>query len=334
MTDEKHAQPAFDAEQARRFGYWFSRLPRGACRRAGLKVPDTLVFVVPEYVMDCLLKPDWDSWEVVNSWVRDTVYPAVAASDLAGRPLFIRNGLHANKAEAGKSCLVGNRDMANRIMNIAASAYAENPEGYIGVDELAVQSLIEADLELVPTIWGGIPIRPEYRVFYDFDRQRGAFTADLWDRENVEHRNKTYTDRSIYYDAVLEQDYDETGHSKYEHEYWPHIREAESLVWQAFHKCEKFTGVWAIDVLYRVEDKTFWLTGMKPAGACKQWQSRPDFLKKKYPQDEPGAAAEQETPAVEVPGLQLWDSDRLGISGMFGGHMRVDIGWGPQEASK
>jgi hypothetical protein len=106
------------------------------------------------------------------------------------------------------------------------------------------------DLELVfrewiepesgtPTIYGGMPLRPEMRVFYDFDRNKVLYDKFYWDWDYCFPHIEGTED---------EQEYSET-YPVIECDYLSKRSEVIKQLSEDLSKVEGMNGVWSIDIL-------------------------------------------------------------------------------------
>ena len=108
-------------------------------------------------------------------------------------------------------------------------------------------------------------LRPEFRVFYDFDARKPIFTANYWD-----------------YDYVYPHLYHATDKIIFEHErerlegVYAHFKDAvQDKVADAMQNVQGLTGQWSVDVLMDEREK-FWLIDMAIAQRSAYWEMRPE----------------------------------------------------------
>ncbi len=63
---------------------------------------------------------------------------------------------------------------------------------------MVVRERIRHDERVTPCIYHGLPLRSEFRVFYDFDLKKVLFTANYWDYDSVYGRLYDATDKIIF----------------------------------------------------------------------------------------------------------------------------------------
>lgn len=137
--------------------------------------------------------------------------------------------------------------------------------GAEGADEIVVRKFIESSAGMTPCIYNGLPLRPEFRVFYDFDARKPIFTANYWD-----------------YDYVYPHLYHATDKIIFEHErerlegVYAHFKDAvQDKVADAMQNVQGLTGQWSVDVLMDEREK-FWLIDMAIAQRSAYWEMRPE----------------------------------------------------------
>ena len=210
--------------------------------------------------------PDDD--EIIKEWVEKSVLPDLEYYHLNGR-IFVKNGRFSNKFDANNSCiLVGTHRLAEAISNINYQALCCGADG---IDEIVVRQFIPHDMATTPCIYNGLPLRSEFRVFYDFDKKKAIFTANYWE-----------------YDYVRPHLYEATDKIIFDHE-WKRLEinfasnkiAVEKMVEAAMKNVSGLEGQWSVDILMD-EKCQFWLIDMAVAQRSAYWDMRPD--KVAYPE--------------------------------------------------
>lgn len=137
--------------------------------------------------------------------------------------------------------------------------------GAEGADEIVVRKFIESSVGMTPCIYNGLPLRPEFRVFYDFDVRKPIFTANYWDYDYVYPHLYHVTDKIIF----------EHERERLEGVY-AHFKDAvQDKVADAMQNVQGLTGQWSVDVLMDEREK-FWLIDMAIAQRSAYWEMRPE----------------------------------------------------------
>jgi hypothetical protein len=238
------------------FSYWWDKV-----KSCGIHVPATIVIPVPEemikhFYMDNIMEDK----AAIEQWCADTAIKAIDASPLKGHLLFIKNATFSNKFDAFGSCMVAPMPSAGELASALANInYAALCVGADGCDELVVRDRLDYDRSKTPCIYNGLPLRPEFRVFYDFDTSQVLYTANYWDYDAVRPRLYDRTDKIIF-DTI-----------------WPEIEsafsekrvEAEALVGEHMKNVRGLNGRWSVDLL--LDGTTFWLIDMATAERSAYW---------------------------------------------------------------
>lgn len=239
------------------FSYWFNKV-----KDCGIRVPKTLVIQTPERLYRNFYMEDYDNdFNLIEQWVKEEVYPELEKSGLNGL-LFIKNSRFSNKFDA-KYCLVLQDGIANGIANINYSALCL---GANGVNELVIRERIRHNMQTTPCIYNGLPLRSEFRVFYDFDTQKALYTADYWDYNYVYPHLYDLTDKIVlnYMKDTLSKNFEE------------HKDEVVSMVKEHMKNVDGLTGKRSIDILLD-EDGVYWLIDMAAAEQSAYWN--PELIK-------------------------------------------------------
>lgn len=250
-----------------RFSYWWEKV-----KNCGISVPKTMVFKVPHSVFK-----DWygNGHAAYREWVREEVEPALTENGLVG-PLFVKNAVFSNKFDA-KYCFCNAWDISD-AMNAINETAMEMIMGYCGEDELVVRERIPYDPRITPCIYHGLPLRPEFRIFYDFDTREVLYSCNYWEYDYV---------RPHLYDATDLIVFDhERAHIEEE---FLHYREVvESMVHNAMREVKGLSGPWSIDIMLKVtpsshirplwERKDFFLIDMAVAEQSAYWEFREERM--------------------------------------------------------
>lgn len=253
------------------FSFWFPKI-----KDCGIPVPKTFYTKLPSheefpetakrlYEAFYMEKPDEDL-AVIRSWIDSDIIPKLKEMGLVGH-VFVKNARFSNKFNARGTCnLYGLRDLHRAIADInfqAMCCWAD------GIDEIVVRQFIECDTGMTPCIYNGLPLRSEFRVFYDFDERKPIFTANYWDFDYVYPHLHDATDRIIF----------KHERERLEDVFEGRKEEIQSMVAQAMESVEVLSGQWSVDIMLddRMEP---WLIDMAIAQRSAYWELRPD--KEKY----------------------------------------------------
>ena len=235
-----------------------------AVKDCGIKVPKSTVFSVPPELMKhfYMEKPDEDI-AAVRAWVDSIVRPGLKKAGIQGL-LFVKNGDFSNKFDADKSCMVLPDKLTDAIININYAAACCGADMGGGWSELVVRERIRHDERVTPCIYHGLPLRSEFRVFYDFDLKKVLFTANYWDYDYVYGRLYDATDKIIF----------DHERERLESTFKEKKSMAEALVAEHMAKVEGLSGPWSVDLMM-TEAGEMYLIDMAVAEQSAYWEFRP-----------------------------------------------------------
>lgn len=266
---KRRRQKMFDytREHENDFSFWYPKI-----KDCGIPTPLTFYTKLPSaeeepeyakrlYEAFYMEHPKEDE-EVVKAYLEERVIPKLKEMGLTGH-VFVKNGRFSNKFNANGTCnLYGLHELYRAIILINYEAICCGAEG---ADEIVVRKFIESSVGMTPCIYNGLPLRPEFRVFYDFDARKPIFTANYWD-----------------YDYVYPHLYHATDKIIFEHErerlegVYAHFKDAvQDKVADAMQNVQGLTGQWSVDVLMDEREK-FWLIDMAIAQRSAYWEMRPE----------------------------------------------------------
>ena len=163
------------------FSYWFPHVKELGGK--GINIPESVIIPIPEEIYKAFFRERKGDGEKIDNWVIDHVVPAIEANPLLkNKKIFIKNGCFSDKFDFAKSCLIENyqdeETLIKHISNIQSDAIIHETDGYL---ELVIRQYIEPSRPNTPTIYNGMPLRPEIRIFYDFDRHKYLYSVNYWD---------------------------------------------------------------------------------------------------------------------------------------------------------
>lgn len=249
------------------FSFWFPKI-----KNCGIPVPKTFyaklpdVNEEPEYARRLreafyMERPKEDE-EVVKAWLNERIIPALVKEGLTGH-VFVKNARFSNKFDARGHCnLLGLYELYRAIIGINYEAMCCGAEG---CGEIVVREFIESNHSKTPCIYNGLPLRPEFRVFYDFDARTPIFTVNYWDFDYVYPHLYDATNKIIF----------EHEREKLEKAFKENRERVQSMVETAMKRVDGLTGQWSVDILMDERDN-LWLIDMAIAQRSAYWEMRPD----------------------------------------------------------
>lgn len=254
--------PAPERDRMNALPYWFPKIEKPA-KNAGLKVPKTIWADIPVPVQRAFYMEGPDDMATITAFVDRTVRPAIRDAGLG--LVFLKNGSYSHKFDARSACLPVMSDLPHAVMSIMYEAMLRCGFQYDGTDVLVMRERIGHDPRNTPCIYNGLPFRPEYRVFYDFDAKRRIFTAEYWDKDYVYGKLYDLTDKLVF----------DAWYDRIHGEYLSNKARVENLVETAMAGVSGLSGPWSVDVM-QDENGDFWLIDMAVAEMSAYWDRRPE----------------------------------------------------------
>lgn len=188
------------------------------------------------------------SWDKINKILKPTL------DKLESNKLYsIKNGCFSNKFNFS-TCVTNKSDLAINLwkLNYMSCMYETG-----GFTELVVRELIPYNKATTPTIYNGMPLRTEVRVFYNMNTQKIEYINDYWDYEYCFVNLDNLTDKLIFewFSFNDNKDKELIYTVDYIYQYINTLKFDEKLqgIWSLdFMLCkdceEKYNGVYLIDM--------------------------------------------------------------------------------------
>ena len=129
-----------------------------------------------------------------------------------------------------------------------------------GNTELIAREFIDAPQDAA-TIYSGMPLRCEIRVFYDFDRHRAIYAKNYWDWDYCYKAISRNPTDKIVYEAVYPQ---------LESRYQEVSQFAMELVEKSLANVTGLKGIWSVDLM-EVDNRKFYLIDMALGASSAYW---------------------------------------------------------------
>lgn len=233
-----------------------------------LAIPRTAIVQVPDDVAESFFMDDQDDdMRRIIEFVTEKVYP-LAMKEHFYPCAFIKNGTFSDKYTF-RLCTPGPQPL-QMALNIAAINYDAICMDAGGYTEIVLRECIPHLPEATPCIYGGMPLRTEFRVFYDFDKHQPLYVANYWDWDYChEAIERDKTDSIIYhavYPSLLE---------KYE----SMKDEVMEAVAHDMANVTGLSGIWSVDVMlaempetkYSKASRTLYLIDMAIGSQSAYW---------------------------------------------------------------
>lgn len=257
-------------ENPNNFSYWFPHIKN--LSKKGLAIPYSIIIPIPEEIYKAFFREEEGDAEKIDRWVMDNVSPTIAVNPLLnGRKLFMKNGCFSNKFDFSKSCLIEDASdketLIQHISNIMYDSIMHDTDGYL---ELVVREFIEPE-ENTPTIYNGMPLRCETRVFYNFDTHQLLYAVNYWDWNYchdgicLAFGGERKPDADIYERAWPLLEF-KTRHLLRQHQ--EKIEKALASV-TTLHVPENCPNIWSVD--FMLEEEKVWLIDMAVGWRSAYW---------------------------------------------------------------
>lgn len=240
-------------ENENNFSKWYPKI-----KDCGIRQPKTAIFDVPDDVIKAFyMEHQVEDTETVYTWVKDQVM-ANLPDDLRKRPIFVKNSVYSNKFNF-KSCAIFPEvhQLTTSLIDINYSALTLGADGS---NEAVIRERIFYDRTKTPCIYNGMPLRNEFRVFYDFDAHKVLYTVNYWDYDYCSQAIEHIITDKIIFDAMrysISQGFSNN------------VAKVEALV-DEHMKSVDLKGKWSIDIL-KDESDCFWLIDMALAANSTYW---------------------------------------------------------------
>ena len=175
----------------------------------------------------------------------------------------IKNGCFSNKFTFSTS-VANQNNLVEQLWKINYASALLDTGGYT---ELVVRELIDYNRETTPTIYDGMPLREEIRVFYNIDTECIEYMVDYWDYDYCRPNITNKTDQIIF----------DWFHNKISGRTENHQRcltdimnRISNMKMPIFDK-QKINGIWSIDFMYIQETDEIYLIDMARAFRSAYW---------------------------------------------------------------
>lgn len=226
------AKQAYDDDRAypENFSNWYSQiLDFGKFKHA--KVISNQVFTFEESqklkATDMYSEVDWNELEQILKPTLDKLEP--------NKIYNIKNGCFSNKFDFS-TCTTYKHNLVENFWKINyESALFETG----GDTEIVVREHLSSDLNKTLTIYNGMPLRTEIRIFYNMDTKKIEYLVDYWDYDYCYKNLHTMTDKVVF------NRFHNLEHNCNVLKYMNYIKENINTL----KFSNKLTGIWSIDFM-------------------------------------------------------------------------------------
>ena len=154
----------------------------------------------------------------------------------------IKNGCFSNKFDFD-TCLTSKEDLPKKLWLLNYQSGIFDTGGYT---ELIVREYIPEDMQHNLSIYNGMPLRTEVRVFYNMDTKQIEYVVDYWDYDYCSKGMHTLNDKLIFDIFHNKMPLDITNHqlelARIQNEIYSNI---DTLKFDG-----ELSGIWSIDFMY------------------------------------------------------------------------------------
>lgn len=268
--------------------HWLPPVASATSKHGFFRIPRTRIAKVPMPILQ-LSRIDYDTLtpstlKAVDDW-------AFEVFDLdVSKTYFVKTGTYSSKFDFRNAKVTGEREVRelgeyllfiqHQATMMAGPLTQPSIYGVSTTNEWVVREFIE-DVEGNPTIYKGLPLHTEYRVFVDCDTDEVLGIAPYWEPETMKRRFSQMDDADSphqRHDYVIYRMHEDTLMGRYEDNkdaVLSHIREILPDI--------ELSGQWSIDIMQNGDD--FWLIDMATADTSALKECVPDGLLRKTEED-------------------------------------------------
>lgn len=249
---------------------WLPEINKAAKQTKFFKIPRTKILRVPKALLQTTRVLEFPeltplSLEIINRYA-SKVFELDEEKDY-----FVKTGTFSSKFDFRNTKVTKGQEVKelgsylwfiqHQASNLASPLNIPGPVyGVSSNNEWVVREFID-DKENNPTIYNGLPLHTEYRVFVDFDDKEIIGINPYWDPDVMK---KNFLEVGSSKNSVKQHDY--IIYSTHEEKLMSRYEENKELVMnevrKLLDKCN-LTGQWSIDVMQNGDD--FWLIDMARA---------------------------------------------------------------------
>jgi len=237
-------------ENPNNFSFWFPKL--SVVKRHRILVPKSHVVEVPEDIYKTFFQEGKNDLRVIRQWAHKAILPVIR-QHFQGKEVFMKNGCYSGKFNFNKCChLTADATLKEIVEHLCSIQYDSLLKETDGNLEIVLREWIQPE-EGTKTIYNGMPLRPEMRLFYDFTSHKPLYWVNYWDWNDC-------------HDPIcLDLEGNPSEDAEVYEEYYPYIdeelREYQEKYWQtildALQQVNLMEGIWSVDFLF--EKNQIWL---------------------------------------------------------------------------
>ena len=241
-------------------GHWLPNLI--SANRSFFRIPKTVIAKVPITLLQ-LTRNEFTSLTQTTKTIVDA-WAMTAFSLEPEKEYFVKTGTYSSKFDFRNCHVHGAKEVAElgeyllwihfAALQMASPTTRPCIYGVSTTNEWCVREFIQ-DAEGNPTIYKGLPLHTEYRMFVDCDTDAVLGVMPYWEPDVMKKRFDEHRDGHDEHDAITFQTHEDTLMERYERNKDLVIREIGRILPDLDLK-----GQWSIDVMQNGDD--FWLIDM------------------------------------------------------------------------
>ena len=247
-------------------GYWLPKVIDDITLDGFFRVPKTTIIKVPLPVLQ-LTRCDYmtltkSTLEIVDKFV----YDVCKLDD--SKTYFIKTGTYSSKFDFRNARVEGKKEVRElgeyllfihfQANQMASPLSQPSIYGASTTNEWVVREFIE-DRENNMTIYHGLPLRTEYRVFVDFDSKEVLGINPYWDKEVMNRRFNNPRNNDDLHDYVTFN----ANVDRMMHRYNENRDKVLRYIKKFLDRNESMSGQWSMDIMQNGND--FWFIDMADA---------------------------------------------------------------------
>lgn len=249
-------------------GHWLCKMSRPVEEEGFFKIPNTKIIKVPMTLLQLTrleyMNHTRTTLDIVNEYCKQVFGLST------DKEYFVKTGTYSSKYDFRNAKVAGTEvnELGEYLLFIHSQAIrmadydltGRNQPIIYGVsttNEWVVREFI-SDKENNPTIYHGLPLHTEYRVFVDFDTDEVLGIHPYWDPNVMKKHFDGKSDIDSIHDAITFR----AAESKLMKRYNEHKEEVVTHIEKLLPDV-KMSGQWSIDIMQNGEE--FWFIDMAPA---------------------------------------------------------------------
>ena len=234
------------------FSYWYPKI-----KNCGIKMVNALIIQIPYEEWKAFQEAEEDK----NAEIRCIEYlKYVLNMNKVKRGMYnIKNGTFSNKFDAS-TCNVSLEEIPQSFIKIQNASWFFDTGG---TTELIIRDYIPINFNEELTIYNGLPLRPEFRIFVDFNENKVLYSVNYWDFDYCYPHLYNANDKLVF------EYMRDTLNAEYETKKDYVKALANKLIIYNNNQENKLTGQWSVD--FMLFENEYYLIDMAVAQQSAYW---------------------------------------------------------------